>query len=72
MIIGIRLSTNDLQAIAKLYAVRWSATIKNWKERDTDYCQWIVTCPDLKGSWITRTGISLADTITELLKELDL
>lgn len=72
MSVGVNLSTEDLQAVAKLYAVRWGANIKNWKERDTDYCQWLVSCPNHKNSWISRTGTSLAETITKLLKELDL
>lgn len=72
MIVGINLSTEDLYAIAKLYEVRWSAIIRNWKERDTDYCQWIISCPDHRNHWVTHTGTSLAETITVLLKELDL
>ena len=72
MSVGISLSTEDLNAIAKLYEVRWAATITNWKEPNTDYCQWLVTCPNKKNARITRAGISLAETITELLKELDL
>ena len=72
MTIGIKLSTDDLQAITKLYEVRWAADIRNWKERSTDYCQWFVSCPNHKNSWITCTGTSLAETITRLLKELDL
>jgi hypothetical protein len=72
MTIGIKLSTDDLQAIAKLYEVRWAADIRSWKERDTDYCLWLVSCPNHKNSWITRSGTSLAEIITKLLKELDL
>ena len=72
MTIGVKLSPDDLQAIAKLYEVRWTATIRNWKERDTDYCLWLVSCPNHKNHWITRIGTSLTEIITELLKELDL
>ena len=72
MAIGVKLSNEDLEAIAQLYEVRWSASIKNWKERDVDGCQWIVSYPDLKGNWIIRTGTSLAETIIRILKELDL
>lgn len=52
-IVGVKLSTKDLQAIAKLYEIRWSADIRNWKERDTDYCLWLVSCPDKIGVWKT-------------------
>ena len=70
MSIGIDLSDEDLQAVRRLYEVRWSATIQNWKERDTDYCQWQVTCPDLTGHWITETGLSLEAVIANLLDKL--
>jgi len=72
MALGVKLSIEDLQAVARLYEVRWAANIKNWKERDTDYCLWLVSCPDQQNSWVTHTGISLAKTITSLLKELNL
>ena len=68
MSVGVKLTNTDLQAVKKLYEVRWSAEIKNWKERDTDYCIWIVSCSTLKGEFITETGQSLADTIEELLE----
>ena len=68
MSIGVSLTNNDLQAIKRLYNVRWGGQIKNWKERDTDYCLWVVSCPDVKNNNITETGQSLADTITKLLE----
>ena len=68
MSIGVSLTNNDLQAIKRLYNVRWGGQIKNWKERDTDYCLWTVSCPDVKNNNITETGQSLADTITKLLE----
>ena len=67
MTIGVYLTDKDLQAIKKLYQVRWAADIRNWKERDTDYCLWLVSCPDKNGDYITETGQSLADTINVLL-----
>ena len=67
MSIGVTLTDKDLEAIRKLYTIRWSADIKNWKERDTDYCLWIVTCPDQRNTSITETGQSLSDTIERLL-----
>ena len=72
MTIGVQLSSKDLQAVAKLYRVHWSATIRNWKERDTDYCLWMVSCPNRKNTWITRTGTSLEEVITNILRELRL
>jgi len=70
--VGVVLSEEDLEAIATLYKVRWSADIRNWKERGVDGCLWVVTCPNLNGSWVTRTGTSLSETIMNLLKELDI
>jgi len=70
MSVGVKLTNIDLQAIKKLYEVRWSAEIRNWKERDTDYCMWLVSCPDVRNCIITETGQSLADTITKLLQRV--
>ena len=72
MAVGVKLSEEDLKAVAQLYEVRWSADIRNWKERGVDGCQWMVTYPDLNGNWVIRTGTSLAETIIRILKELDL
>lgn len=68
MSVGVTLSVDDLQAIARLYRLRWSGEIKNWKERDTDYCMWFVSCPDSRNSLIIETGQSLANTIDKLLQ----
>ena len=38
MSIGVNMSEKDLSAIKRLYEVRWSGDIRNWKEPDTDYC----------------------------------
>ena len=65
--IGVILTEADLQAIKKLYEVRWSANIQNWKERDTDYCLWSISCPNRVGHFITETGQSLSDTVEKLL-----
>jgi hypothetical protein len=70
MSIGVELSDEDLEAIRHLYKVRWTANIHTWKERDTDYCLWFVSCPNLTGSFITETGNSLADTIYKLLEKV--
>ena len=67
MTIGVQLTQEDLKAVEKLFKVRWAAGIRNWKERETDYCIWLVSCPDKKGNYITETGQSLADTINVLL-----
>ena len=72
MAVGVKLSEEDLKAVAQLYEVRWSADIRNWKERGVDGCLWVVICPDLNGNWVIRTGTSLAETIIRILKELDL
>ena len=72
MSVGVVLSKEDLEAIATLYKVRWSANIRNWKERGVDGCLWVVICPDSAGSWVTRTGTSLSKTIMNLLKELEI
>ena len=68
MCIGVPLSEDDLQAISKLYRVRWYGEIKNWKERGTDYCMWFVTCPDKNNNLIAETGQSLSETIDRLLQ----
>ena len=68
MSVGVALTQQDLNAVRELYAKRWTAEINNWKERDTDYCMWIVRCPDIKGNQITETGASLAGVITKLLQ----
>jgi len=70
MIIGVQLTQEDLRAVKKLFKVRWTATITNWKERETDYCMWSVSCPDKKNHHITETGNSLADTINALLAKV--
>ena len=68
MSIGVILTDEDLQAIKKLYQVRWTADIGNWKERGTEnFCLWKVTCPDQHNNSITEWGSSLADTIDKLL-----
>lgn len=69
MSIGVTLSQQDLEAVHTLFLKRWSASISNWKERNTDYCVWIVNCPDSVGNQITTTGTSLADAIDKILQE---
>jgi len=69
MSVGVNLSDKDLDAVRRLYKVRWSADIRTWKERDTDYCLWLVSCPDKNNQYITETGQSLSDTITKLLEQ---
>lgn len=70
MSIGVNLTEEDLQAVRKLYATRWAGDIKNWKERDTDYCLWIVSCPDKNNGIISETGQSLAEVIDNLLERV--
>ena len=70
MSIGVNLTEEDLQAVKKLYSTRWAGDIKNWKERDTDYCLWIVSCPDKNNEIISETGQSLAEVIETLLKRV--
>ena len=68
MSIGVILTDEDLQAIKKLYEVRWTADITNWKEKNTEnFCLWKVTCPDKNNSTVSEWGSSLADTIDKLL-----
>ena len=67
MSVGVNLSFDDLQAVLRLYNLRWWAEIKNWKERNTDYWLWLVSCPDNRNNIITETGQSLGDTIDKLL-----
>ena len=64
------LSNKDLLAIKKLYQVRWTATITNWKEKGCDGCMWKVTCPDKNNKLIVQYGQVLSDTIEELLKQV--
>tara|TARA_R100000781_G_scaffold82741_2_gene50949 strand:+ start:2684 stop:2917 length:234 start_codon:yes stop_codon:yes gene_type:complete len=68
--IGINLSNDDLKAIEKLFKYRWSASIRNWKERNVGGCQWIVECPDRRNVWQSETGIRLSDTINKLLERI--
>lgn len=70
MTIGVILTDDDLQGIKKLYATRWGGDIKNWKERDTDYCLWIVSCPDKNNGTISETGQGLAEVIERLLERV--
>ena len=70
MSIGVTLKDEDLEAVRKLSALRWTADIKNWKERDTDYCMWIVSCPDKRNQILIETGQSLAKTIDILLERV--
>ena len=70
MSIGVELSDKDLEAIRYLFRVRWDAEITNWKERGTDYCMWFVKCSDLNEIQVTQNGLSLADTIYELLENI--
>ena len=68
MSIGVELVDEDLEAIRTLYKVRWSANVSTWKERDTDFCLWFVSCPNQQGIFITETGQSLSQTIYRLLE----
>ena len=68
-VLGVELSNADLQAIKKLYRVRWTAEIINWKEKGCDGCMWKVTCPDKNNKLIVQYGQVLSDTIEELLKQ---
>lgn len=70
MSIGVDLTEEDLQAIQKLYRVRWTAEIKNWKERDTDFCLWLVNCPNEHNEIMTETGHSLAEVIDAILQRV--
>lgn len=70
MSIGVELSDEDLEAVRKLYNVRWMAELKTWKERDTDYCLWFVSCPDLNGNVVKESGNVLSDTIYRLLEKI--
>ena len=69
--VGVNLTKQDLEAIKKIFEVRWSADIRNWKERGVDGCSWMVTCPDKQGNWVTKTGLSLAETINNLLTSIE-
>ncbi len=68
--VGVKLSNEDLEAVARLYKLKWSAEIRNWNERDVKGCLWVVRCPDKRGNWITKTGSSLCDTIYSILKKV--
>ena len=69
-LLGVELSNTDLLAIKKLYRVRWTAEITNWKEKGCDGCMWKVTCPDKNNKLIVQYGQVLSDTIDELLKQV--
>ena len=69
-VLGVELSNADLQAIKKLYRVRWTAEIINWKEKGCDGCMWKVTCPDKNNKLRVQYGQVLSDTIEELLKQV--
>jgi len=70
MTIGVNLTEEDLQAVRKLYRTRWTGDIKNWKERDTEDCLWIISCPDKNNEIITETGQILAEVIEKLLERV--
>ena len=69
-VLGVELSNADLQAIKKLYQVRWTAEITNWKEKGCDGCMWKVTCPDKNNKLRVQYGQVLSDTIEKLLKQV--
>ena len=69
-VLGVELSNADLQAIKKLYRVRWTAEIINWKEKGCDGCMWKVTCPDKNNKLIVQYGQVLSNTIEKLLKQV--
>ena len=69
-LLGVELSNTDLLPIKKLYRVRWTAEITNWKEKGCDGCMWKVTCPDKNNKLIVQYGQVLSDTIEELLKQV--
>jgi len=70
MSVGVELSDEDLEAVRFLFRVRWTADIRTWKERGTDFCMWFVQCPDQAGRLITETGQSLEQTIYKLLAKI--
>ena len=70
-VLGVELSNADLQAIKKLYRVRWTAEIINWKEKGCDGCMWKVTCPDKNNKLIVQYGQVLSNTIEKLLKQVN-
>lgn len=70
MTVGVELTDEDLKAVRLLYKVRWTAQLNTWKERDTDYCLWFVTCPDLAGNLVSETGNVLSDVIHSLLTNI--
>ena len=69
MSVGVKLSSEDLAAIAKLYDLRWAADIRNWKERGVEGCLWVVKGPNTRNEWLSETGTSLSQTIDNLLKQ---
>ena len=69
-LVGVQLTQEDLQAIEKLYRVRWNATISNWKEKGCEGCLWRVTCPDLNNHIRTESGLILSDTIEKILEDI--
>ena len=69
-LVGVQLTQEDLQAIEKLFRVRWNATISNWKEKGCEGCLWRVTCPDTRNRIVTESGSILAETIEKILEEI--
>ena len=69
-LVGVQLTQEDLQAIEKLFRVRWNATISNWKEKGCEGCMWRVTCPDLNNKILTESGLILSETIEKILEEI--
>ena len=69
-LVGVQLTQEDLQAIEKLFRVRWNATISNWKEKGWDGCMWRVTCPDMNNYIHTENGQILSETIEKILEEI--
>ena len=61
--VGVTLTQKDLDAVARIYELKHSVQIQNWKEPEEDKYTWSVKCPDTFGNIVSKTGESLADTI---------
>ena len=70
MPIGVTLSDKDVEAIKRLYEVRWCANIRNWNEREVDDCMWIGHCPDRTNNIISELGFPLHKVIDRLLDKV--
>tara|TARA_Y100001938_G_scaffold68976_1_gene95694 strand:+ start:55 stop:309 length:255 start_codon:yes stop_codon:yes gene_type:complete len=67
---GVRLSKKDLNALTLLFKYRWMASVRNWKEKGLQQCQWIVSCPNENNEWLEFRDNSLHVAVKKILRQV--